>query len=161
MGLVPQDVVLFDDDLAFNVSLGNAPEDGGRVSAALSRAAAKEVELEMGSRATGLAGNRGGRLSGGEKQRLGVARAIYRNSKMLVFDEPTSAVDNLTEGAFLDLLEKVLEDKSAIVISHRIKVARSCDRILVLERGSVAQCGTDAELKKQRGLYLKLLASEG
>ena len=136
IGFVPQEVVLFDDDLSFNVSLEISDVDELKVLSALRYADATSIETDIRSRDVASAGNRGAKLSGGEKQRIGVARALYSSSKLMIFDEPTSALDNLTEAGFLETLRDITQDKSTILISHRMKIAETCDHVLVLDKGS-------------------------
>ncbi len=148
IGYVPQDIYLLDDSVRRNVAFGSRDEeiDDARVWQAL---AAAQVDVFVRSQPGGLdaiVGERGDRMSGGERQRLGIARALYRDPEVLVIDEGTAHLDNETEAAIVRTLEALRGKKTIIVIAHRLAVVRNCDRIYLLKQGCIQGAGTYAEL---------------
>ena len=106
-------------------------------------------------------GERGLKLSGGEKQRVSIARAILKDSPILVFDEATSSLDSITENSIMKALDKATEGRTSIVIAHRLSTVVNCDKIFVLDKGRVAESGTHAELLSRPGsLYSRLWNSQ-
>ena len=106
-------------------------------------------------------GNRGLKLSGGEKQRISLARVILKDPKILILDEATSALDSISENAIQDALEKMMEGRTSIVIAHRLSTVRDADCILVLDGGNVAEMGTHEELlQKEDGIYSRLFRAQ-
>jgi len=103
-----------------------------------------------------VVGERGATLSGGEKQRLSIARAFLKDAPVLILDEPTSALDSRTEGALLEALERLMKGRISFIIAHRLSTIRQATRILVLDRGKIVDSGTHAELLEARGLYAAL-----
>ena len=95
-------------------------------------------------------------LSGGERQRVSIARAILRNPKILILDEATSAMDTKTERSIQNALEKLTENRTTIMIAHRLSTLRDCEKLFVIEHGKVAEEGTHAELIQKKGIYFKL-----
>ncbi|MDX6679729.1 MAG: ATP-binding cassette, subfamily beta-glucan exporter, partial [Solirubrobacteraceae bacterium] len=101
-------------------------------------------------------GERGATLSGGEKQRLSIARAFLKDAPVLILDEPTSALDARTEGALLEALERLMRDRISFVVAHRLSTIRAATRILVLDEGRIVESGSHDELLELRGLYSAL-----
>jgi ABC-type multidrug transport system ATPase subunit len=101
-------------------------------------------------------GERGTKISGGERQRIAVARAFLRDAPILILDEPTSSIDSKTETVILDALEKLMEGRTTIMIAHRLSTVRGVDQILVLDQGEIVQRGPHQELVEQEGLYRSL-----
>ncbi|GIW73186.1 MAG: ABC transporter [Planctomycetota bacterium] len=157
IGLVAQEVFLFDGTIHENIAYGTggdpAPHEIER-AAQLAEADGFIRELPLGYRTR--IGERGVRLSVGQRQRLAIARALLKEPPVLVFDEATSAVDNETEAAIQRSLARVAAGRTTIVIAHRLSTVRHADRIVVLERGQVREQGTHAELLAAGGLYAAL-----
>jgi len=149
LGYVPQQIFLTDTSIAENIAFGVPPEavDHERVIDCARRAQLHEFvagELEQGYETQ--VGERGVRLSGGQRQRIGIARALYHNPAVLVFDEATSALDNRTEQAVMEAVYALSEQKTIIMIAHRLSTVRKCDVIVHLEHGRIAARGTFEEL---------------
>ena len=158
VGLVPQDTVLFNDTIAWNIGYGKE----GATREEIARAArAAHVDSLIESFPHGYespVGERGLKLSGGEKQRLAIARVILRNPPIVVFDEATSALDARAERAIQAELERIARSRTTLVIAHRLSTVVSAHEILVLERGVVVERGTHASLLARGGAYARLWA---
>jgi subfamily B ATP-binding cassette protein MsbA len=155
--LVSQDVVLFNDSVAANIALGGVP-DRGRVEAALQAANLLDFVRGLPDGIDALIGHNGSQMSGGQRQRLAIARAIYKDAPILLLDEATSALDSESERLVQQALETLMRGRTSLVIAHRLSTIERADRIVVLEGGRVAQQGTHAELLRRGGLSAKLHA---
>ena len=153
IGIVPQDTVLFNDTIGYNIAYGRegAGEDEIR-NAARGAAIAPFIEALPDGYDTRV-GERGLKLSGGEKQRVAIARTLLKDPPILILDEATSALDSRTEAAIQTTLEAIERGRTTIVIAHRLSTVVNADRIVVLDGGQVAEKGTHAELLNARGLY--------
>jgi subfamily B ATP-binding cassette protein MsbA len=155
--LVSQDVVLFNDTVAANVALGGMP-DRARVEEALRAANLLDFVRSLPLGIDALIGHNGNQMSGGQRQRLAIARAVYKDAPVLILDEATSALDSESERLVQQALETLMRGRTSLVIAHRLSTIERADRIVVLEAGRVVQQGTHAELLGGGGLYAKLHA---
>ncbi len=156
IGIVPQDTVLFNDTILHNIAYGN-PDAGNEDIVRAARAARIHdfiVGLPDGYQTQ--VGERGLKLSGGEKQRVAIARTILKNPPILIFDEATSALDTRTERAIQQELEQIARDRSTLIIAHRLSTIVNADEILVLDQGRVLERGTHTELLQQGGRYAQM-----
>lgn len=156
VALVTQDVVVFDDTVARNIAYGEGEPDMARVEAAAAAARADEFvrDLEEGYR-TRL-GQGGNRLSGGQKQRIAIARALYKDAPVLILDEATSSLDSHSEALVQDALARLMENRTVLVVAHRLATIRSADRIVVMSGGRIVQEGSHDALLGQDGTYRRL-----
>ena len=156
IGYVPQDIFLFDASIAHNIALGESI-DLARVEAACATAQISTfIESELAEGYETLIGESGVRLSGGQRQRLGLARALYRQPQVLVLDEATSALDRVTEAKVVDAILEHLPGVTILMIAHRISTVQGCDRLYVLDRGSIIDEGSYAELLSSSKLFREL-----
>jgi len=157
IALVSQDVVLFNDTVAANIAYGamNGAAEKDIVVAA-EAAHAMEFIHEMPQGLATLIGENGVKLSGGQRQRLAIARALLKNAPVLVLDEATSALDTESERHVQAALEALMRGRTTLVIAHRLSTVENADRIVVLDRGRIAETGTHRELLERGGIYDKL-----
>ncbi len=158
LGIVPQDVFLFSDTISNNIafSLDPSPDIPARVEEAARTAQVHHDIIRAHQGYATLLGERGVTLSGGQKQRVSIARAVVREPRILIFDDPLSAVDTATEEAILKGLRKVMKGRTTVIISHRISAVQAADHILVLDHGRVIEEGRHAELLQMAGTYAQL-----
>jgi ATP-binding cassette subfamily B protein len=158
IGLVAQDPVIFSTSALENIRYGRPEASEAEIHAAARAAHADEFLDRLPQRYETFLGERGVRLSGGQRQRIAIARAILRNPALLLLDEATSALDAESERVVQKALDEIMQDRTTIVIAHRLATVLKCDRILVLDHGRVDAIGTHAELSGQGGLYARLAA---
>jgi ATP-binding cassette subfamily B protein len=153
---VPQDTFLFSDTLRNNLVLDDASGDG-RLDRAVDVAQLRSTLEEIPDGIDTMLGERGLNLSGGQKQRATLARALYRDTPVLILDDSLSAVDTVTEAAILQGLHEFMSDRTSIIVSHRVSAVAGADRIFVFEDGLLAETGTHPELVAAGGVYARLL----
>ena len=146
IGIVPQDTVLFHDTIKYNLQYGNMDASEEEVLQAAKMADIHHSILNMPKQYDTQVGERGLKLSGGEKQRVSIARAILKDSPILVYDEATSSLDSITENKILEALDQVTKNRTTIVIAHRLSTVVDADHILVLDKGCVVEQGTHQQL---------------
>lgn len=162
VGYVPQDMFLTDSSIAENIALGLplCEIDSNRIQKAAKLARIHNfVEQQLIDGYLTLIGERGVRLSGGQRQRIGIARAMYQNADLIVCDEATSALDNLTETEVMDAINELPEDKTVIMIAHRLSTVKRCDRILVLDKGRVVGFDTWEGLLSQNKFFQEFVSA--
>ena len=163
VGYVPQNIFLTDASLSENIALGLPPENIDSLKVERSARIAQLHELALSELTEGYAtpiGEKGIRLSGGQRQRIGIARALYHDADLIVFDEATSALDNLTERDLMVAIDALPGDKTLIIIAHRLSTVRFCDRILVMEGGSVSGFAPWSELIHSNSSFRALAGEE-
>ena len=160
IGVVTQDSYLFNGTIRENLLYAKADATQAELDAACRIANLTDFIANQPEGYDTMVGNRGLKLSGGEKQRLSIARVILKDPKILILDEATSALDSITENAIQEALEALMEGRTSIVIAHRLSTILKADRILVVQNGVIAQQGTHKELLAQEGIYKQLYETQ-
>jgi ATP-binding cassette, subfamily B, heavy metal transporter len=153
IGMVPQDTVLFNDTVRYNIRYGRPDATDAEVEEAAKMAQIHKFVMSLPLGYDAMVGERGLKLSGGEKQRVSIARTILKGPPILVLDEATSALDSLTEQDIQNELKRISKDRTTVVIAHRLSTVVDADEIIVLEKGQIAERGTHKILLKKKGLY--------
>jgi ATP-binding cassette subfamily B protein len=153
LGIVPQDSVLFNDSIGYNIGYGRDGSSQEQIEEAARGAAIHDFIARLPEGYEAQVGERGLKLSGGEKQRVAIARTLLKDPPILIFDEATSALDSRTEAAIQETLRSVAARRTSIVIAHRLSTIVDADQIVVLNEGAVAERGSHAELLRRNGLY--------
>ena len=156
IGVVPQDTVLFNDSIYYNIAYGRPGASPAEVEEAARLAHIHDFVMGLPDAYQTLVGERGLKLSGGEKQRVAIARTVLKNPRLLVFDEATSALDSRTESEIQGNLEALSRGRTTLVIAHRLSTVTGADEILVLEEGRVVERGRHSRLLEQRGRYAEM-----
>jgi subfamily B ATP-binding cassette protein MsbA len=156
LGIVTQETLLFHDTVARNIAYGNTDAPPGAIEAAARAAHAHEFVSRLPQGYDTLIGERGTRFSGGERQRLAIARALLRNPAILLLDEATSALDIESERLVQEALDRLMRDRTVLVVAHRLSTVQHADRIVVLDLGTVAATGTHGQLMEEGGVYRRL-----
>lgn len=160
IGIVPQDTVLFNDTIAYNISYGRPGASQEEIEEAARMAQVHDFVQRLPDGYDTKVGERGLKLSGGEKQRVAIARTILKNPKILLLDEATSALDTRTEQEISAALKLVAENRTTLVIAHRLSTVVDADEIIVLDQGVIAERGTHAGLLAKGGLYAEMWARQ-
>jgi subfamily B ATP-binding cassette protein MsbA len=156
IGIVAQDTVLFDDTVRNNIRYGRRDADDSQVEEAARNAYADEFIRTLPQGYNTLVGERGAKLSGGQRQRLSIARALLKDPPILILDEATSHLDTQSEMLVQRALANLMQNRTVIVIAHRLATVRRADRIMVIENGRLHEQGSHDELLARNGLYRKL-----
>lgn len=157
VSIVMQDTFLFSGTLYENIAYGKINSNKQDVISAARKANAEEFIEKFKDKYNTQVGERGIKLSGGQKQRISIARAILKNSPILVLDEATSSLDSKSEGEVQKALEELMKNKTSIIIAHRLSTIKNVDKIIVLKDGKIAEKGSPSELIKKHGIYANLV----
>ncbi|MDD4910715.1 MAG: ABC transporter ATP-binding protein/permease [Sideroxydans sp.] len=158
IGIVPQDTVLFNDTIYYNIAYGRPTATREEILSAAQSAHIHHFIESLPQGYDTIVGERGLKLSGGEKQRVAIARAILKNPAILIFDEATSALDSKSEKAIQDELRSIAQNRTTLVIAHRLSTVIDAHQILVMDKGRIIERGTHRELLSQQGVYAQMWA---
>jgi ATP-binding cassette subfamily B protein len=153
IGIVPQDTVLFNDTIWYNIAYGRPDASDEEIVRAAKSAHIYDFVMSLPDRFQTMVGERGLKLSGGEKQRVAIARTVLKQPAVLIFDEATSALDSRTEKRIQAELSEIAQRRSTLVIAHRLSTIVDADQILVMEGGRIVERGTHRELLARAGVY--------
>ena len=156
IGVVPQDTVLFNDSIYYNIKYGNPNAKKEEIILASKNANIHDFIMSLPHKYDTVVGERGLKLSGGEKQRVSIARTLLKNPKILFFDEATSALDLNTEKEIQKNLENISKDKTTLIITHRLSTIINSDNIIFLDKGRIIEQGKHSELLLKKGKYFKM-----
>ncbi len=157
MGIVTQEPILFNDSIANNIALSKPEASNAEIEAAAKIANAHDFILQKENGYDENIGDRGSKLSGGERQRVTIARAVLKNPPILILDEATSSLDTESERLVQDAINHLMQERTSLVIAHRLSTVRHADEILVLQKGEIVERGTHDELVALNGFYRKLV----
>jgi ATP-binding cassette subfamily B protein len=160
IGVVPQDTVLFNDTVLYNIAYGKDNATHDEIIAAAKKAQIHDFIMELPLGYETQVGERGLKLSGGEKQRVGIARTLLKDPPILLLDEATSALDTQTERDILGALKAAGEGRTVVTIAHRLSTVADADEIIVLEKGHVIERGTHEVLLEKHGKYSAMWAAQ-
>ncbi len=160
IGLVSQDVFLFNEGIRDNIVAGQSSNDQERVFDAVQAAHAQEFVGKLPAKLGTIVGERGSKLSGGERQRISIARALYKNSPILILDEATSSLDSESEKTVQAALDELMKGRTTFVIAHRLSTIQKAHRIVVVSEGKIVEVGSHSELIIQKGIYHKLYTNQ-
>jgi ATP-binding cassette subfamily B protein len=158
IGIVPQDTVLFNDTIEYNIAYGRPGASRAEVEAAAKAAHIHDFIISTPDGYNTVVGERGLKLSGGEKQRVAIARTLLKNPAVLIFDEATSALDSAAEAAIQAELKAIAQHRTALVIAHRLSTVADADEIIVLDQGRIIERGTHADLLASNRVYARMWA---
>ena len=157
IGFVQQEPLMFRDTVFNNIAYGSSNPHVEQILAAADIANAHGFISRLPDGYDTLVGERGIGLSGGEKQRLSIARAVMKNPSILIFDEATAAVDSETEHLIQEAIERLIRGRTTLMIAHRLSTRRNANKIVVVDKGEIIECGTPDELMALKGKYYKLI----
>ena len=160
MGFVTQDTYLFNDTIMANLLYANEEADETQIIDACQRAYIHDFIESLPEKYETIVGNRGLKLSGGEKQRLSIARVILKNPKILLLDEATSSLDSISESLIQQAIEPLLQNRTSVVIAHRLSTVMAADEIIVLNKGEIVEIGRHAELVERESVYKELYETQ-
>ena len=156
IGIVPQDTVLFNDTVGYNIAYAKPNAAQGEIEAAARAAQIHDFIAGLPKGYNTMVGERGLKLSGGEKQRVAIARTLLKDPAILILDEATSALDSVTERDIQAALDNAAKDRTTLVIAHRLSTIVNADKIIVMDEGEIAEQGMHRELLEKGGLYKTL-----
>ncbi len=159
IAIVLQDTLLFSTTIRENIAYGRPGATDAEIREAARRAQADEFISRLPAGYHSPVGERGGHLSVGQRQRIGIARAFLKNAPILLLDEPTSALDPTTEAAIMETIKELMQGRTTLIVTHRLATIHGVDRIVVLENGRIVEQGTGADLLTKRGVYATLYAA--
>jgi ABC-type multidrug transport system fused ATPase/permease subunit len=157
ISIVPQEISLFNDTLEMNIKYGSFDATKEQVTEACKQAHIYEYIETLPDKFETVVGERGVKLSVGQKQRIAIARAILQNPKILILDEPTSALDAITEKKITESLDLLMKERTTFIIAHRLSTVRKADKIFVFNKGEIVETGNHDELLKIKNGYYKKL----
>ena len=156
IGIVPQDTVLFNDSIGYNISYGKPGSTQEEIEAAARTAHIHDFIMSLPDGYKTAVGERGLKLSGGEKQRVAIARTLLKNPALVIFDEATSALDSKTENAIQLEIDRLTVNRTSLVIAHRLSTVINAEQILVMDDGKIVERGTHEELIGLQGKYAEI-----
>ncbi|KPL03973.1 MAG: hypothetical protein AMJ73_04910 [candidate division Zixibacteria bacterium SM1_73] len=156
MGIVTQETILFNDTVWNNIAYGHDHASKEEVESAAKAANAHQFIMDMPQKYRTIIGDRGVKISGGERQRLAIARALFKNPPILIFDEATSSLDTESEALVQEAIDRLMKGRTVFVIAHRLSTIQNADKIVVLDDGKIVQMGNHKTLIQQEGLYKRL-----
>jgi len=154
-----QDTLLFSTTVRENIAYGRPDATEGEIREAARRAQADDFISRLPGGYDSPVGERGGHLSVGQRQRIGIARAFLKNAPILLLDEPTSALDPATEAAIMETIKELMHGRTTLIVTHRLATIHRVDRIVVLQNGQIVEQGTGAELIARGGVYATLYSA--
>ena len=157
IGIVSQDPLLFNDSVLNNITFSESDYDVERLKIAIKTSLVDEFVEDIEKAKTMMIGDQGTKLSGGQKQRIAIARAVYKNAPILILDEATSSLDSKSEKSVQKALNKLMKQKTSLIIAHRLSTVQSVDKVIVMENGEIIEEGTPEELYNLKGQYYKFI----